>query len=62
MWMEGGLIGRAGPSAPSHVVEVSRPERDPAPVPHLKETARAVQERWRRLQLVLRIPVLNVSF
>ena len=62
MWMEGGLIGRAGPSAPSHVAGVSRPERDPAPVPHLKETARAVQERWRRLQLVLRIPVLNVSF
>ena len=62
MLMEDGLTGRTGPSAPSHVAEVLRPEKDPAPVPHLKETDRAVQGRWRRLQLALRIPVPNVSF
>ena len=62
MLMEDGLTGQTGPSAPSHVAEVLRPEKDPAPVPHLKETDRAVQGRWRRLQLALRIPVPNVSF
>lgn len=56
-----GRTGQTGLSAPNLVVAALKHERDPVPIPLLKEMARVVQARWRKLQLVLRILVLNVS-
>lgn len=62
MWMGLGRTGQVGPSAPRRVVEELKLARDPVPIHLLKATDRVARERWRRLGLVLRILVPNVSF
>ena len=57
MLMGLGPAGPVGPSAPRHVVEVSRLGGDPAPI-HLQiETDRAVREKSQKPQLVQRTRV-----